>query len=202
PTPATTASSPSCWTVRRAPWSSTWSRSGPSAASRPVGSLRRSASWPPTAPDHAAAGVPPHAPIASAVMASPSNSSRSGPAARGSRPAVAAGSHDPSPAPARLRADTTAAPDSQPRWPLLALWAIAGAVVVVGVAGQLWRPVAPDLGPPPDPRDLFDAAHLARVQAYQGPKRLLGLLALAVQVGVPVAAVVTRRGRRAVDAVA
>lgn len=135
-------------------------------------------------------------------MASPSNSSRSGPAARGSRPAVAAGSHDPSPAPARLRADTTAAPDSQPRWPLLALWAIAGAVVVVGVAGQLWRPVAPDLGPPPDPRDLFDAAHLARVQAYQGPKRLLGLLALAVQVGVPVAAVVTRRGRRAVDAVA
>ena len=98
--------------------------------------------------------------------------------------------HDEPPAPAARRGL------------LVALWLVAGAVVVAGVAAQVWRPVAPDVGTPPDPQDVFDAAHLARVHAYQTPKRAVGLAALVLQVAVPLAAVGTARGRRAVDAVA
>lgn len=68
--------------------------------------------------------------------------------------------------------------------------------VVVGIGMNLLRPLAPDLGPVPDPATWFDAAHLALAQRYRGPLYWVALAGLAVRVLVPALAVVTPAGRR------
>lgn len=77
--------------------------------------------------------------------------------------------------------------------------AAAGAVVTLGLAAELVRPLAPELGPAPDPGAVFDAAFLARAGSYRAPLRSAGLASLAVDVGVPLLVLATPVGRRALD---
>lgn len=81
------------------------------------------------------------------------------------------------------------------------LWAGVAAVLLAGAAAQMWRPVAPPIGPVEDPSRWFDPDHLALVEAYWRPVHRLGLLALLVRVAVPCAIAWTAPGRRLVDAV-
>jgi STE24 endopeptidase len=77
------------------------------------------------------------------------------------------------------------------------LHAAAALVVVLGVAAQLIRPLAPDLGPPPPPADLFDAAFLARAAAFRQPLYVAAVVALLIRVAIAVGAACTGPGRRA-----
>lgn len=70
------------------------------------------------------------------------------------------------------------------------------AVLVAGIVAQVVRPVAPDLGAVPDPAAWFDAALLARVEAYRAPLRVAGLARLALGVAVPLLVAATPGGRR------
>jgi STE24 endopeptidase len=78
-------------------------------------------------------------------------------------------------------------------------WAIAVVVVVVaGAVAVFVRPLAPDLGPVPDPGRWFDAAQLERSATYQRPLRWAVLLATLIDVAVPLAVALTAPGRRLV----
>lgn len=93
---------------------------------------------------------------------------------------------------------TAPARRSPPVWPLHGL---AAAVVVAGIAAVFVRPLAPDLGPVPDPARWYDAAHLAAVEAYRSPRYPLMLLGLALRIAVPLLVAFTAGGRRLAERV-
>lgn len=68
-------------------------------------------------------------------------------------------------------------------------------ILVAGVVAVVARPLAPDLGPVPDPTPWFDAALLRRIAAYQQPLRRAALIGIALEVVVPVAIALTPWGR-------
>lgn len=77
----------------------------------------------------------------------------------------------------------------------------AAAIVAVGVAAQLVRPLAPDLGPAPPPGRWFDPQLLQLVRSYRTPLYLSGLVALGLRVAAPALVAWTPAGRRLVDRV-
>ncbi|HEX6257055.1 MAG TPA: M48 family metalloprotease [Euzebyales bacterium] len=77
-------------------------------------------------------------------------------------------------------------------------WSIVVVIVAVGALAVLARPLAPDLGPVPDPGRWFTTPQLERIAAYQRPLRWAVLLATIVDVAVPVTIAVTATGRRLV----
>jgi STE24 endopeptidase len=79
-------------------------------------------------------------------------------------------------------------------------WAAVVALVVIGVTAQVWRPLAPAVGPVPDASRWFDAAHLARVDAYWRPIYAASLVSLVVRIAIPLLVALTGPGRRAVAA--
>jgi STE24 endopeptidase len=87
----------------------------------------------------------------------------------------------------------------RPTISLVALHTLAGAVVVVGVAAQLARPLAPDTGPVLDATTWFDGEHLAQVAAYRGPRYAGAAIALVIGVALPLALAFTRPGQALVD---
>ena len=74
-------------------------------------------------------------------------------------------------------------------------------VVLVGVAAGALRPFAPDVGPVGDPTRWFDDAYLAQAAEFRRPRYLVGLVILALRVGVPLAVAFTPPGRRLAAAV-
>ncbi|HVM14129.1 MAG TPA: M48 family metalloprotease, partial [Egibacteraceae bacterium] len=78
---------------------------------------------------------------------------------------------------------------------------VAGLVVAAGVAAQVLRPLAPDLGPAPPPTAWFDAAHLAHVHAYRRPLYAVGAVVLVLRLTLPCLVAFTRTGGRLVDRV-
>jgi STE24 endopeptidase len=84
-------------------------------------------------------------------------------------------------------------PAAERVWP----WAVAAvALAAVGVAGTVWRPVAPDVGAVATDVDRFGPAVLEAVRAYRAPRYVVSVLATVLAVAVPVLLVVTARGRR------
>jgi STE24 endopeptidase len=69
-------------------------------------------------------------------------------------------------------------------------------VVAAGVGAQLVRPLAPDLGPPPDAGRFFDAAYLRLVESYRRPIYAALLAALLVRIAVAALVALTPVGRR------
>lgn len=87
-----------------------------------------------------------------------------------------------------------------PRRPLLlGAHLVAAGVVVVGVAVQVVRPLAPDLGPPPPPGQWFDTTHLEQVAAYREPLYAAGLAGLTLRLATPCLVAFTSAGRRVTD---
>ncbi len=84
------------------------------------------------------------------------------------------------------------------RDPRPALRLVLVLLVAAGFAAALWRPFAPTLAGVADADRWFDAAHLAQVEAYRGPRYLVGLVVLLLRVGVPLAVALTPPGRRLV----
>jgi STE24 endopeptidase len=80
-----------------------------------------------------------------------------------------------------------------------ALSGLTLALVVAAVVVNVWRPLAPDLGPAPEPRAFFEPGYISRAEAYRSPRRLVGAAALALTVAVPAAAASTAGGRRLVE---
>lgn len=78
------------------------------------------------------------------------------------------------------------------------LHVLAGLIVIAGVGAAVLRPMAPDLGPLPDPGRWFDAAHLSQVAAYRQPRYVVALAGLTVRVAVPFLVAFTPAGRRGV----
>lgn len=75
-------------------------------------------------------------------------------------------------------------------------WSVAtAAIVAAGVAALLLRPVAPDLGPVPDPARWFSPAELARIAAFTTPLRWARIAGTVVDLAVPVLIAVTPPGR-------
>lgn len=72
-------------------------------------------------------------------------------------------------------------------------------LVLLGVAGQIVRPLAPDLGGPPDPGLWFSPDYVEQAVAYHRPLQLVSLLALVVRLGVPFLVAFTGPGRRLTD---
>jgi STE24 endopeptidase len=84
------------------------------------------------------------------------------------------------------------------------LGSLHGLVVVAAVLGvlvQVVRPLAPDLGPPPDPARWFDEAFLEVARGYRQPRYVLSLLVLVLRLSVPLLVALTPPGRRLVDRV-
>lgn len=119
--------------------------------------------------------------------------------------------HAPGPPPSRDLRPPAPEPGAPPGGPLRGrpgpdrrlpaarvLGVVAVALVAIGVAAQVQRPLAPELGAVPDPNALFDPAFLARVERYRAPLRLVALTRLALAVAVPLALAVTPPGRRLV----
>lgn len=75
------------------------------------------------------------------------------------------------------------------------------AVVLAGLGAQLIRPLAPDLGPVPDPSAWFTPVLLERIAAYRTPLRWVALAGTVIDVAVPLAVAFLPAGRRLVDAV-
>jgi STE24 endopeptidase len=71
-------------------------------------------------------------------------------------------------------------------------------LVVVGVVAQLVRPLAPELGPVPDPAQWFSPMLLRRIWEYRTPLRAAAVVAQLIDVTVPIAVAVTPVGRRLV----
>jgi STE24 endopeptidase len=115
------------------------------------------------------------------------------------RSRAASRASSPSAAGAGLRVDAPTAPGPSSRRVLGSLHLVAGLVVVLGLAGQVVRPLAPDIGPVPDASAYFDADHLARVAAYRTPLYAAALAAMVLRVLVPLAVAATGTGRRLVD---
>lgn len=74
-------------------------------------------------------------------------------------------------------------------------------LVVVGVAVQLLRPLAPPFGPVLDPVTWFEPEHLDLVASYRQPRYLVLAAGLAVRLAIPLLLVLTTPGRRLVDGV-
>jgi STE24 endopeptidase len=75
-------------------------------------------------------------------------------------------------------------------------WALAAvALALVGVAGSIWRPYAAPLPVVGTDLDGFDAAVLAAVEAYRGPRYIVGVVATVLAFLVPVLFVATAAGR-------
>jgi STE24 endopeptidase len=72
---------------------------------------------------------------------------------------------------------------------------LAAAVVITGVAAQLFRPLAPDLGPAPPPDGTFDAVFLARAARYREPLYLVMAAAVVLRLGFAAAIAFTAPGR-------
>ncbi|MPZ86837.1 MAG: M48 family metalloprotease [Nitriliruptorales bacterium] len=89
----------------------------------------------------------------------------------------------------------------RPAWPLLLAHLAALAVVVAGVGAQIFRPLAPDLGPAPDGTTFFTPAFLGRVEAYRAPLRAVALASLLIGLAAPASAALTPWGRRMVNRV-
>lgn len=84
-------------------------------------------------------------------------------------------------------------------WGGAAVWAIVTvAIVLAGVLAVTVRPLAPELGPLPDPARWFPRALLERVASYRGPVRVANVVGIVVDVAVPLLVAVTPRGRRLV----
>jgi STE24 endopeptidase len=90
-------------------------------------------------------------------------------------------------------------PSTPRRAALAALHGLAATVVVVGVAAEVARPLAPALGTLPPAEAFFDDAYLARAAAYRGPVYAAGVAALVVRLAVVVAVAATPIGKRATD---
>jgi STE24 endopeptidase len=76
-------------------------------------------------------------------------------------------------------------------------WALAAATLaVVGLVGSLRRPFAADLPASTTDLDGFDAAVMVAVEAYRGPRYVVGITATLVALAVPLLVVATHRGRR------
>ncbi|MGI8875015.1 MAG: M48 family metalloprotease, partial [Egibacteraceae bacterium] len=80
----------------------------------------------------------------------------------------------------------------------MVLHGAALAVIVAGVAVNVVRPDAPVLGALADPSRWFDAAHLARADAYRAPRYMAALAALVVRLGIVLAVALTPLGHRLV----
>lgn len=66
---------------------------------------------------------------------------------------------------------------------------------MAGVVAVIVRPLAPDLGPVPDPTPWFDAALLRRIAAYQQPLRRAAVIGTLLDLAVPVVIAGTAWGR-------
>lgn len=77
--------------------------------------------------------------------------------------------------------------------------AAAAALVVAGLAAQVVRPLAPDLGVLPPPSHWFDPTELAQAAAYRQPLYAAALVTLGIRVAVPCLVAFTARGRGIVD---
>jgi STE24 endopeptidase len=88
-----------------------------------------------------------------------------------------------------------------PRVLIASLHALVVVAAVVGVLVQLLRPLAPDLGPPPDPGRWFDEAFLEVARSYRQPRYGLSLLVLLIRLAVPLLLALTAPGRRWIDRV-
>jgi STE24 endopeptidase len=76
------------------------------------------------------------------------------------------------------------------------LHGIALAAVVIAAVVNVVRPVAPDLGPPPDPAVWFDPGHLALASQYRAPLYVVAVAGLLLRITVPLLAAFTSAGRR------
>ena len=81
------------------------------------------------------------------------------------------------------------------------LHAGAALVFALGIAAQLVRPLAPDLGAPPLPDTAFDAAFLARAASYRNPLYAVATAALILRIAVFALLALTAPGRALVDRV-
>jgi STE24 endopeptidase len=82
-------------------------------------------------------------------------------------------------------------------WALLAVL-LAG----LGIVASVWRPLAPPIGAVDTDLATFGADVMTAVDAYRGPRYLVGATTTALGVVVPLLVVLTRRGRRLVGRVA
>ena len=101
--------------------------------------------------------------------------------------------------PTHVRAPAASGTPPDGRGWVVAAHVVAGAIIVLGVAAQLVRPLAPDLGPAPPPGRWFDPQLLQLVRAYRSPLYLAGLVALGVRLAAPGLVAWTPPGRRLVD---
>lgn len=85
---------------------------------------------------------------------------------------------------------------------IVAAYVVMVVVVVAGVVAQLVRPLAPDLGPVPDPGQWFAVDLLSRVAAYRAPLRVAAVVGVFSEVVVPVWFVTTATGRGLVTRIA
>jgi STE24 endopeptidase len=82
-------------------------------------------------------------------------------------------------------------------------WAVLAVLLAaVGVIASVWRPLAPPVGVVDTDLTTFGADVMTAVEAYRGPRYLVGATSTALGVLVPVLVVLTRRGRRLVGRVA
>src|SRR5918994_626059 len=70
-------------------------------------------------------------------------------------------------------------------------WTIIVVIVVVGIVTQLVRPLAPDLGPVPDPARWFSPTLLRRIHEYRSPLRAAAVVAQLIDLVVAAAVLVT-----------
>jgi STE24 endopeptidase len=81
----------------------------------------------------------------------------------------------------------------------LAGWALTATLLAAaGLAASVWRPLAPSVGAVVTDLDAFDPAVLDAVVAYRSPKLLAAHLATVLGVAVPLAVVLSDRGRAVV----
>jgi STE24 endopeptidase len=83
----------------------------------------------------------------------------------------------------------------------MTLHSAAALLVVAGVLAEVVRPLAPDLGPPPDPARWFDTGYLALADRYRGPLYAAGLAGIGLRLLVVGLVAWSPPGRRAVTAV-
>lgn len=79
--------------------------------------------------------------------------------------------------------------------------ALALALLVAGIAAQVLRPLAPDLGPAAASSTAFDASFVARATAYRNPLYIVGAVGILIRIGAALLLGLTPLGRRVVDAI-
>lgn len=79
--------------------------------------------------------------------------------------------------------------------------ALALALLVAGIAAQIIRPLAPDLGPAAPASTAFDAAFLARAAAYRNPLYVVAAVGIVARIGVALVLALTPLGNRIVAAI-